>query len=276
MSSATPGGIVHAFLRQRTRAISLTGFSLLLMCVASSLEGATLVATRWRSALDPFQSYAALGLEARYAGAFGEGTGWQLVATGERQWTAVLPAWAVPTLGGSLWVSRGPLALRADVAALGLERWGDRGPVGEVSCYAVATFGAGSPMREVSVQDRKALAVTGSVGPFVRLARFKADFDGRPLTAQGFRERVEVEGRWGRLGGAITATLEHRVHEREPVRTGYAIRQRVRFFFDDRVAAGIEHESSGNLFDEVTGRAAPLQVADLRTSRLGVFVEARW
>lgn len=276
MSSATPGGIVCAFLRQRARAISLTVSSLLLTWCASSTGSATLVATRFRQALDPFQSYSALGLEARYGTRLGANSGLQLSAAAERQWTATLPAWSVPALAVSAWVNDGVFALRADFAALGIERWEDRGAVGEVGFWVLATFGAASPIRELAVQDRKSLALTVGLGPFFRFARWKTDFDGRPLTGRGFRERVELEGRWGRLGGAIAATLEHRSHEREPVRTGYAIRERVRFFFSNEVAAGIEHESVGNLFDDVTGQPAPLQLADLRTSRVGAFLEARW
>lgn len=267
---------MHGFRRQRTRAISLTVSTLLLTCGAPALEAATLVATRFRSALDPLQEFTALGLEARYTHTFGRQFGVQLQATGERQWTATLPPFAVPVVSASAWVTNGWLGLRTDAALLGLERWSDRGALGEISIAAIAMAGASSPIREVAVQDRKSLALTVSVGPFVRFARFKTDFDGRPLSARGFRERVELEGRWGRLGAAIAATLEHRQHENEPVRTGYALRERVRFFLTNEVAFGVEHESLGNLYDEVTGAAAPLQLADRRTSRVGAFVEARW
>lgn len=276
MSSATPGGIVHASREQRARAISLTVSSLLLTWCASCSYGATLLATRLRSALDPFQSYTAVGLEARHTLRLGEGLGLQLAAAAERQWTATLPAWSVPAVGVSAWWSGKTFALRGDLAALGLERWEDRGALGDATLWALATFGASSPVREVAVQDTKSLALTIGAGAFVRFARWKTDFDGRPLTGHGLRERVELEGRWGRLGGALAVTFEQRIHEREPVRTGYAIRERARFFFSNAIAAGLEHESLGNLYDEVTGQAAPLQLADLRTSRVGAFVEARW
>jgi hypothetical protein len=266
---------VHGFLRQRTRAISLTVSSLLLTSAAAT-EAATLVATRWRSALDPFQSLTTLGLELRHTELFGNGFGLQLFATGERQWSAALPTFAVPAAGASVWVSGRFFGVRADAAVLGLERWDDRGALGEVALWLLGTVGASSPVREVAVQDRKSFALTVSTGPFFRFARWKTDFEGRPLPGKGFRQRVEAEGRYGRIGGSLAVTFEERLNEGEPVRVGYAIRERLRFFFSNAIAAGVEHESLGSLYDDVTGQPAPLVLAGERTSRIGAFVEARW